>query len=104
MRSTSRTLAEHLLLHSSPLSKLLGQARQLAAADQVLRQTLGPPLGNHIRLANLRDGLAILHADSAATLTLLRFRQQELLQILQSRAGVECCRLEFGIDPTLSGV
>jgi hypothetical protein len=104
MRSTSRTFAEHLLLRSSPLSKLLGHARQLAAADQILRESLGSPLADHVRLANLRDGRAILHVDSAATLTLLRFRQQELLQVLQSRAGIECDRLELGIDPTLFGV
>jgi hypothetical protein len=101
MRSTPRTFAEHLLQPGSSLSQLLGRLHHLAYADQRLRETLGAPLADRVRLANIREGRAIIHVDAASTLTLLRFRQQELLEILRSCDGISCQRLEFSIDPAL---
>jgi hypothetical protein len=102
MRSKTPTLAEHLLLQRNPVSGLLGHASRLAAADLVLRQAFDTSLAPRFRLANLRDGVAVIHADSGATSSLLRFRQQELMDILTRQAGIVCERVLIRIDPSLS--
>ena len=101
MRRTPRTLAEYLLRPDSPVSGLLGQLRPLAQADRRLREALGAPFSDRVRLANIREDTAILHVDSASTLTLLRFRHQELIQILCSCDGISCQRLEISVNPAL---
>jgi len=101
MHPKTPTFAEHLKLQRSNLTRLLGRASHLAEADSILRNVLGPPLSNRVRLANLRNKVAVLHTDSGATSTLLRFRQQELLEILNTQAGIACDRVLIKIDPSL---
>jgi hypothetical protein len=101
MRKPPRTLAELLLRSNSAASGLFDQIRHLALADHRLREVLGAPFNDRVRLANIREDTAVIHVDSASTLTLLRFRYQELLQILSSCDGISCQRLEFSVDPAL---
>ena len=101
MRKPPRTLAEHLLRPNSPISGLFQQLRHLASANHRLGQALGAPFADRVRLVNVRQDTAIIHVDSASTLTLLRFRQQELLQILHACDDIACQRLEHRVDPDL---
>jgi hypothetical protein len=101
MRPTPPTLADILLRPGSAIRGLLGQLRPLAAADLQLREALGSPFYDRVRLANVRNDRAIIYVDSASTLTLLRFRQHELIQILAACDGIQCQRLEFRIAPGL---
>jgi hypothetical protein len=102
MRSKTPTFAEHLKHPRSQLTRLLGHISHLAEADSVLRQALGPPLSDRVHLANLRNKVAIVHTDCGATSTLLRFRQQEILEILTKQANIACDRVLIKIDPSLS--
>lgn len=101
MRQPPRTLAEHLLRPNSPASGLFQQLRPLITANQRLREVLGSSFADRVRLVNIREGTAIIHVDSASTLTLLRFRHQELLASLRTSDDLSCQRLEFSVDPAL---
>ncbi|MFP4131166.1 MAG: DciA family protein [Thiohalospira sp.] len=71
-----------------PLDDLLSdagvaeRARRLARADEVLRASLPTVAAPHVRLANLRGGCAILHADSAAWAERLRYLRATILEAL----------------------
>lgn len=95
-------LGEHLKTLHGSLATLVQRAGELAGIDRALRDWLGAPLSERVRLANLRDGAAVILADSAATLTFLRFRNAELLEFLQARVGASCERIELKVDPALS--
>lgn len=101
MQAKTRSLAEHLLALKTPLGALLSRVDRLAKADRTLRETLDASLSERFRLANVRDNTAILHADSAATATILRYRQQDILRILQTHAEIECERIKVALDPSL---
>jgi len=71
-----------------PLDELLpdagiaDRAQRLARADEALRASLPAAAGAHVRLANLRGGCAILHADSAAWAERLRYLRATILEAL----------------------
>lgn len=62
------------------LRGLLAQAERLQRASQVLRAHLGAPLAQHCQVANIKDGVAVLHVDSPAWAAKLRFQVADLLE------------------------
>jgi hypothetical protein len=56
-------------------------------------------LRHRFKLANIREGVAVIIVDSAATLTSLRFQQSTLLQELCKRSGLACLRLAIKVVP-----
>jgi hypothetical protein len=58
------------------------RAQRLARADRTLRAALPEAAAPHVRLANLRGGCAILHADSAAWAERLRYLRSTILEAL----------------------
>ena len=71
-----------------PLDDLLSgagvteRAQRLARAEAALRAALPAAAAPHVRLANLRGGCAILHADSAAWAERLRYLRATILEAL----------------------
>ena len=82
---------------------LLNRALRLADLESAIRGWAGEPLALSLSVANERDGTLVLYAASAAALTQLRYRQQELLQFLHQRLGLDTEKLEIKIKPTAHG-
>jgi hypothetical protein len=95
-----RAIGECLQAAGSPTLRLWAQLDRLAQIQSAITDWAGDPLARSLSVANFRDGRLILHTDSAAALTQVRFRQQELLQFLQNRLGVDALKLEVKVDPS----
>lgn len=99
MHPDAKSVGAHLDSPGSPLHALLDRARGLTTLQQLVRQWAGEPLGRSLHVANERDGIVVVFADSAAAFTQLRYRQQELLQALQARSGNTLLKLEIKMRP-----
>lgn len=60
------------------LQRLIARAGQLERLNVRLLDRLGSPAKHHIRLANIRDGVAYLQADSPAWLARLRYMKPQI--------------------------
>lgn len=99
----------------SPAAKLLSHADTLTHYQQALQDWIvtaypeqtdiakdpGVAFGNALRVANLRNGTLVIHAENAATLTALRYRTNDLLRALQSVSNLECDRIQIKVKPNL---
>lgn len=74
------------------LSALTEHSRHLRHVDDLLRQWLDPRLIGHCRVANIADDRLILHAESSAWATMLRYQCPRLLAGLQTQPGLERLR------------
>jgi hypothetical protein len=84
----------------SSLHKLLARAAQLTEIQTAIRDWAGEPLASSLTVANERDGTLVVYAASAAALTQVRYKQQELIQFLQQRLGLTSKKLEVKINPS----
>lgn len=78
---------------------MLAHARRLEALDEGLRAFLGAPLQRHCRLANLRDGILVVHADSPAWSTRLRYQERQILAYMRRAAEPTVRRLVVRVKP-----
>jgi hypothetical protein len=82
------------------LGELIEQAGRLARASERLRRRLGPPLGDHSRVAGFAAGTAVVQADSAAWASRLRFMTAEVIEALAPALGpVERVRVTVASPP-----
>ncbi len=95
MHADAKNVGAHLDHPDSPVHELLQRARRLEETQQVLREWAREPLSRSLRIANERDGVMVVYADSAAAFTQLRYRQQELLQVLREQLGSPSLKLEI---------
>ena len=84
----------------SSLHSLLSRAGQLAEIQSAIRDWAGEPLASSLMIANERDGTLIIYAASAAALTQVRYRQQELIHFLRQRLGLAFTKVEVKINPS----
>ncbi|HZR37729.1 MAG TPA: DUF721 domain-containing protein [Nevskia sp.] len=84
----------------SSVHRLLARAGRLAAIQTAIREWAGEPLASSLTIANERDGVLVVYAASAAALTQVRYKQQELIQFLRERHFVTATKLEAKINPT----
>lgn len=91
----------HGRLNAAPgeLEGLLQRARQIQAVQQACQRWSTEPWMASIRVANVRDGTLVVHSDSAAALTALRYRREALLGFLRDRYGWPLTRLEARVRP-----
>ena len=83
----------------SSVHSVLARARQLAEIQSALRDWAGEPLASSLTIANERDGTLIIYAASAAALTQVRYKQQELIHFLRQRLGLASTKVEVKINP-----
>lgn len=81
------------------LEPLLQQVRHIQAVQQACRHWSSEPWMQAIRVANVRAGTLVIHADSAAALTALRYRREALLGYLREQYGWPLTRLETRVRP-----
>lgn len=82
------------------MHRLLARAGRLAVIQTAIREWAGEPLASSLTIANERDGVLVVYAASAAALTQVRYKQQELIQFLRERHLVTATKLEVKINPT----
>ena len=85
-------LANDLAIQANAVVRRLhARARVLGALDEALGRELGSPLNTHCRLANVRADTVVLHVDSPAWSTRVRFLTPRLLEFFRAQrdsAGV----------------
>ena len=84
----------------SSLHHLMARASHLAAIQTAIRDWAGEPLASSLTIANERDGILVVYAASAAALTQVRYKQQELIQFLRERLVSASTKLEVKISPS----
>ncbi|MFQ5659089.1 MAG: DciA family protein [Gammaproteobacteria bacterium] len=86
----NKTLSIQSVLNSGSegLSALCAHASRIANIQQILCTELGPPLSEHLSIANFRHRTLIIHADSPAWATRLRFNAPHILKIAQTTCGL----------------
>lgn len=99
MHADAKNVGAHLDNPESPVRALLDRARGLGTIQQLIRDWAGEPLAQSLRIANDREGVVVVYADSAAAFTELRYRQQELVQLLKARPGSSTVTLEIKMRP-----
>ncbi len=104
MHADAENVGAHLDNPDSPAHELLRRAQRLGEIQRILREILRDwslePLAHSLRTANERDGVLIVYADSAAALTQVRYRRQDLLKALQERLAPAPEKLEIKMRPS----
>jgi len=80
--------------------KLLARAGQLAELQSAIRDWAGEPLASSLIVANERGGTLVIYAASAAALTQVRYKQQELIHFLRQSLGMASTKIEVKINPS----
>ena len=78
---------------------LLDRAGQISVLNQALHQWCADYWVGQIRIANLRSGVLVVYASSAAALVSLRSRQTELMSFLNTRFAIRCRNVEAKVVP-----
>ena len=73
-------LISELIESSDNLSELCKHIQKLNSLQTKLRLYLGPPLDEHVIIADYRQNILVFHADSAAWATKLRYRTPDILK------------------------
>ena len=75
--------ARQWLKNQTSLRGILRHSAQLKNGESILKQHLPIPLQRHCQLANYRENILFLHADSAAWATKLRYYVPKLTESLK---------------------
>lgn len=103
MHADDDRLGAHLVHPDSPVQDLLRQASRLEGIQKMLRDWAREPLASSLRIANEREGVVVVYVDSAAAHTQLRYRQQEMLQLLRDGLGNPSLSLQIKMRPASQG-
>ena len=97
---SSKSVAKILATRDSGLHSLLERAKHLQLLTQALRDSLAPPLAEHVTVANLREYTAVVTTDTPAWLTQLRYQAPVILRALQGLPGLQNLqKVQFKIQP-----
>ncbi len=75
--------------HASPLGKLFRQTQQLVRLTEKLQSFLEPPLNQHCTVANFDHVTLVLHADSAAWASRLRYNTSAILSHMRRESDLQ---------------
>ena len=97
---STKSVAKILATRDSGLHSLLERAKHLKLITQALRESLKPPLAEHVTVTNLREQTAIISTDTSAWLTQLRYQAPIILRTLQQLPGLQGLqKVQFKIQP-----
>lgn len=99
--SDAKLLGACLATPGSAIAALLARAEQIENCQRVLREWLRANFCGAARVVNFRDGVLIVHAESAAMCTALRFRSNECLAFLNRRLATGCSQISIKVRPTV---
>lgn len=98
MNTDPKSIGALLFGPDSQAAKLLDHAEAMLKYQRALEDWAVEYAIGALRVANLREGTLIIHADNGSALTALRFRQTSLLAFLQTR-GYQCTEIEAKVAP-----
>jgi len=78
------SLSNLLEAETGSLSALIKKAKLLVGLQDYMRVALGPPLGQHLAVANLSAGNLTLYSDSPAWAARLRFKIPDMYRIAEN--------------------
>lgn len=93
------TIASYLYNSSNNLGELLRHVQRLQRLTALLRDALPAPLKDHCCVANLRDGILILHADTPVWAHQLRYHLPQVLQHVALNERLEPLQGRVKIQP-----
>ncbi len=97
--SRPKHIGEHLKPSDGPLKQMTERAKELTALDKALTDSLGEPLSQHCRLANIRGSTAIIRTDSPAWSARLRYELPRLLSVLnQHYANATLTHIDLRVE------
>ena len=82
------TINDFLSSRSQTLSELVEHVSRILICQSKLRSELGPPLSEHLHVANYSKDSLMLHTDSPAWASRLRFNIQNILNIVRLNCGL----------------
>lgn len=88
-----------LLARPDALQAVLDHTHRLEVLNRTLRGCIPAPLNQHCQVANLRDNILILHADSSAWALKLRYSSRMLMQQLRQRGVPALSTIEVKVRP-----
>ncbi len=94
-----RSITQLLATNPESLQAVLAHTQHLETLNRVLRDCLPAPLNQHCQVANLRNNILILHADSSAWALKLRYNNRTLLQQLRQKGLPALNSLEVKVRP-----
>jgi len=107
MSAEARPLGAFLSDPHSPAARILQRALTLSDHQLTLEHwassmpaTAPFPTGS-VQIANVRDGVVVIYTANAAVLTALRYRQNELLNVLRHACGNASLQIELKVKPSL---
>lgn len=84
MNPFKTTVNINTILRSGPdISRIISHSNSLLKLQSIIRANINPPECDHIYLASVSQDTAILYTDSPAWASKLRFRTQQLLDIIR---------------------
>lgn len=99
--STPRSVFD-IVSRFSQLKQLTDRANRLKDLNESLLSCVPAPLVEHVRLATIRDGCLVLHAEGSAWAAQLRFKTPEILEKLQAHpefGTVRSVRVRNVVEP-----
>ena len=81
------------------LGSVLAKTNELVEYTQILRNFLAEPWAEAVRVANLRGDVLVVYCENASALTLLRYRQDDLLAFVRRRICPTCTKVESKVRP-----
>lgn len=95
--ATGKHISNLLASQSSGLQNLMEKAAVLDQLTRNLRGFLDAPLNQHISVANIRDRILVITADSSAWLTMARYQAPVLLDFIRQETGLELVKIHFKV-------
>ncbi len=77
---------------------MLKKSERLAALNLELRRSLPAPMGQHAALVSAEPELAVIHADSAAWRSRLRYQLPLIREVLARQLGIRSQRIHIGVQ------
>lgn len=97
--NTLKNITQLLAGNPGGLQAVISHTQRLEALNRTLRGCIPAPLSQHCQVANLRDNILVLHADSSAWALKLRYSSRALLQQLRQRGVPGLSAVEVKVRP-----
>ncbi|MDO8827052.1 DUF721 domain-containing protein [Methylophaga sp.] len=81
------------------LQQIAKRAQKLTQLNSILQEILPSQFAGHCQLANLNDNKIIIHTESAAIASLLRFHSATICKTLSNQLAVKIDRVEVKVKP-----
>lgn len=91
----------HLLHLSGKLPNMVEKAELLNHLNNHVKQMIGGPVADQLKVANLREGVLVMETSSAAWAARINFQKPMLLRQLQAETLPMLTAIEVKVNPSL---